>query len=239
MGGLLVIALLAALGLGVAVRLALLVARRRTARRLLRRPPSPIATLREGDLVRIEGRVAVDGTPLLRSPIEDRPCVGYYLGVDYFDAARHHVPQWFPVGEETVVVPFRVIGDEGIAIEVDADRFDVEVHFVEGGRVLDPPPERVRPVLTRAGCRRFAEGRNLSYVEVPIEPGARVSLVGRVLRPASAGDGAYRRSTRGAALGPLREDEPIRLDLRAGPAQSAVAPASIHASIDSTRDSLR
>jgi hypothetical protein len=237
-GGLLVIALCAALGLGVAVRLAFVLARRRTARRLLRRPASPIGTLRQGQLVRVEGRVAIDGTPLLRSPIEDRPCVGYYLGVDYFDAARHHVPQWFPVGEETVLVPFRVIGDDGSVLEIDADRFDVEVCFVESGRVLDPPPERVRPVLTRAGCRRFAEGRNLSYVEVAIEPGARVSLVGRVLRPASAGAGAYRRSVRGAVLGPLRDDEAIRLDLRAPP-QSAVAPASIQASIDSMRDSLR
>lgn len=213
MGELLVIALLAAVGIGIAIRLAIVLARRRTTRRLLRVAASPIGALRRDELVRIEGRVAIDGTPLLRSPIEDRPCVGYYLGVDYFDAARHHVPQWFPVGEETVLVPFRVIGDDGSAIEVDAERFDVEVHFVESGRVLDPPPERVRPVLTRAGCRRFAEGRNLSYVEVAIEPGARVSLVGRVLRPASAGDGAYRRSTRGAALGPLGEDEPIRLEL--------------------------
>ncbi|MCB9596491.1 MAG: hypothetical protein H6719_27455 [Sandaracinaceae bacterium] len=186
--------------------------RRRTARRLLRQPPSPIGGLRQDELVRIEGNVAIDDT-LLRSPIEGRPCVGYYLGVDYFDGSRHHVPQWFPVTEETVVVPFRVIGDDGSVVEIDANRFDIELHFVEGGRVLDPPADRVRPVLRRDGATRFADGRNLAYVEVVIEPGARVSLVGRVLRPASAGGGAYRSSTRGAALGPLGAEAPIRLDL--------------------------
>lgn len=179
-------------------------------------PPPPAALadrgLRQDELVRIEGNVAIDDT-LLRSPIEGRPCVGYYLGVDYFDGSRHHVPQWFPVTEETVVVPFRVIGDDGSVVEIDANRFDIELHFVEGGRVLDPPADRVRPVLRRDGATRFADGRNLAYVEVVIEPGARVSLVGRVLRPASAGGGAYRSSTRGAALGPLGAEAPIRLDL--------------------------
>ncbi|MBX3269818.1 MAG: hypothetical protein KF729_06135 [Sandaracinaceae bacterium] len=210
------LALFAAVGLGAGLWAARAVARRQVARRLLRGAPSPIGTLREDALVRVEGRVAIDGTPLLRSPIEGRPCVGYYVGVDYFDATRHQVPCWFPITEETVVVPFRVIGDDGAVVEVDADRFDVEVHFVESGRVLDPPPERVVPVLSRSE-RRFVRGRNLAYVEVAIAPGARVSIVGRVLRPAGGGAGAYRRSPRGAALGPLREGDPIRLELAPEP----------------------
>ncbi len=213
MGGLIFIALLGITAIVALGRLGLALARRRAAARVLRQPPTPIGELRRGAVVRVEGRIAVDDTPLLRSPIEARPCVGYYVGVDYFDQSRHHVPQWFPVTEETFVAPFRVIGDDGAVVEVDAASFDVEVRFVESGRVLDPPFERVRPVLDRAGSGRFSRGRNLAYVEVVIEPGARVSLVGRVLRPASGGEGAYRRSTRGAALGPLRDGDAIRLDL--------------------------
>ncbi|MCA9605028.1 MAG: hypothetical protein KC619_05515 [Myxococcales bacterium] len=213
MGGLLVIALLAVTGIVVLVGTARGLLRRRAVARLLRRPPALIGELREGQLARIEGRVSAEDTPLLRSPIEERPCVGYYVGVDYFDVTRHHVPRWFPVAEETAMVPFRVVGDDGAVLDVDASSIDIEICFIESGRVLDPPRDRVRPILRR-NDRRSAAGRNLSYVEVAIEPGARVSLIGRVLRPASGGGGAYRRSAHGAALGPLRDGDAIRLDVK-------------------------
>ena len=38
-----------------------------------------------------------------------------------------------------LVAPFRVIGDDGSTVEIDADRYDLELHFVETGRVLEDP----------------------------------------------------------------------------------------------------
>jgi len=212
-GALLTLALLAVLGIGAATRAGL---RRARARRLARQPPTPIGQLRRDDVVRVSGRVAIDGTcPVLRSPIEGRPCVGYYVGVDWFDASQHHVPRWFSVTEETVIVPFRMVGDDGSVIEIDADRFDLELHFVETGRVLEPPADRVRRVLRRHGEARRLPSRDLAYTEVALEPGTRVSVVGTVLRPPVAGGGAYRRSTRAAQLGPLEDGAPIRVELEA------------------------
>lgn len=212
----LTLALLAVLGIAVAARAVRARLRGARGRRLARQAPTPIGELRRDAVVRVTGRVAIDGTPLLRSPIEGRPCVGYYVGVDWFDASRHHVPSWFQVTEETVIAPFRVVGDDGSTIEIDADRYDLELHFVETGRVLEPPPDRVRRVLHRRGEHRRFEARNLAYVEVALEPGARVSIVGTVLRPPVAGVGAYRRSSRAAELGPLEDGAAIRVDLEPG-----------------------
>jgi len=216
-GALLTLALLVVLGIAAAARATRAGLRSARARRLARQVPTPIARLRRDEVVRVTGRVAIDGTPLLRSPIEGRPCVGYYVGVDFFDASRHHVPRWFPVTEETVVAPFRVIGDDGSTVEIDADRYDLELHFVETGRVLEPPADRVGQVLRRRGEDRRFSARNLAYVEVALEPGARVSVVGAVLRPPVSGAGAYRRSSRAAELGPIEAGAPIRVELEAPP----------------------
>lgn len=195
--------------------------RGRAIRRLRSAPPTSIGELEELETVRVEGRVTIEGTPMLRSPIEGRPCVAYYLGLEYFDDGdRRQVPMWFPLGEETVVTRFRVVGEDGHVIEIDADRFDLELHFVETGRVVDPPKEQVGPVLRRLGDARRVRNRPLAYVEVVIEPGAQVSLIGKVLRQSTGAKGAYRTSGRTAELGPLRPGEPIRLDLIAQPAGS-------------------
>ncbi len=185
--------------------------RRAAARRAWEGPATPVGELAAGRVVRVEGRLAAHGQ-LLRAPITGVECVGYDAWIEYLDGdSPTRVPRWFPAASETVVAPFRVEGDDGHAVVIDADRHDVELAIPPLPRRTDADFEALAPVLRRAGDPRLLRDRTLGYVEIALRPGTRITVVGRVLRPPTGGAGAYRRGAREAELGPTHTGAPVGL----------------------------
>jgi hypothetical protein len=146
--------------------------RRPPRRALMRMPETPIAGVKDGDMVRITGR-AVARAPLRTSPISQRRCIGFRLIVD-----RHDGQAWQRVVDQEQLDSFLLTDDTGEAVlhgpfEIAIDPYDA--------RSADPPPE-LFSVLEKEGVAvrgPFGTERHFHYVETVLLPGDEITAVGR------------------------------------------------------------
>jgi hypothetical protein len=111
-------------------------------------PPTPITSIRDGEHVKVRGRVIPAGE-LLRAPLTGRPCVAYHLEVSHDDQ--------FPetrigpaVIEERKAQDFRIADQTGQAVVLVAD---AKIELVKDRKEIqdlfhDASPE-LRALLTR------------------------------------------------------------------------------------------
>jgi hypothetical protein len=145
-------------------------------REIDRREPTAIAALQEGEPAKIQGAVAAR-EPLLTSPVSGRACVGYRISIRKGQTLVVRREEW---------PPFLVADDTGTAA--------VEGPF---SILLDPDdgawanlPASVYTLLEEANVPLDKEFR---FQETLLEPGDRVSVVGRPsLEIDPAGRGSFR-----------------------------------------------
>ncbi len=144
-------------------------------RRLRAAAPAALADLREGLHCRVAGTVRTDGGAVVRAPITDRACVAYALEVSQEDDLHSYLL----VGLDKRAVPF-VLEDEGHHALIVATHFQI---LVRDAAMLRVPRAELEPghreLLSRV-CPTFAwvDARTITFREIVIEPGARVSIAG-------------------------------------------------------------
>src|SRR4051812_17742378 len=143
---------------------------RRARRALDRAKNTPIANLRQDELVKITGVIAPHEA-MLTSPLENQPCIGYTTRIDtVWDEGRGSVLR------STGAASFTVTDETGTAV-VAAPVFIVPPRdwtsqlapawMYRRGQPDDPPP--LSPIA----------GEMTRYREVLLRPGDRVSVLGR------------------------------------------------------------
>lgn len=150
--------------------------RRAAARRaLLQVPETRIAAIKDGDKVRIRGRV-LNREPLRTSPVSQRPCVGFRLVVDYRDDLG---VGWQRLVEGGVWESFLLADDTGQVV-LHAP-FDTKLSPYRETSVESASPG-LASLLGREGypaSELFVTGRRFRYVETILEPGDEIVAIGR------------------------------------------------------------
>ena len=140
-------------------------------RALLQMPATPIAAVKDGDRVRIQGQVLARGT-LRTSPVSELACVGFRLTVD----AGHQSPSQ------------RVLEQEEFDSVVVADGTGEAVLHAPFRLELDPYDARSENVpqvvidlvkQTGANITMFGVLDQLFYVETVLQPGDEIIAIGR------------------------------------------------------------
>ncbi|MCY1055078.1 GIDE domain-containing protein [Nannocystis sp. SCPEA4] len=151
----------------------------RTRRALKKRAVTPIRGLRDGEVVRVRGRV-IAGERVLEAPLSRRACVHYLATVDH-ETGRNH---WREVAREERHVDF-VIDDGTARIEVSMGLSRVAVvrdlHTRSG--TFDDASEIEEAFLRRHGLQStnfIGLNRTIRYEEGAIEPGEEVTAMGLV-----------------------------------------------------------
>jgi hypothetical protein len=141
----------------------------------MRVPRVPVAHVREGERVRIEGRVRLRGAPF-RAPASGRACCFYRLV--NASAGRYHKPYErevtdgygeLQVDDDTGSVLIRMLRPEYVSVRLDRT-------YVKTIATREPSAE-VEAALERLG--RPVEGPWVRIHEGVLEDGARVAVVGR------------------------------------------------------------
>ncbi|MCY0993774.1 GIDE domain-containing protein [Nannocystis sp. ILAH1] len=151
----------------------------RTRRSLKKRPVTPIRGLREGELVRVRGRVLA-GERVLEAPLSHRPSVYYLATVDQ-ETGRNH---WREVAREERFVEFAIDDGTGrIQVIMSVPRVAVvSDHHTRSGS-FDDASEVEEAFLRRHGLKSTnLIGLNIAirYDEGTIEPGEEVTAFGLV-----------------------------------------------------------
>lgn len=151
----------------------------RTRRALKKRPVTPIRGLREGELVRVRGRVLA-GERVLEAPLSHRASVYYLATVDQ-ETGRNH---WREVAREERYVEFTIDDGTGrIEVIMSVPRVAVvSDHHTRSGS-FDDASEVEEAFLRRHGLKSTnLIGLNIAirYDEGTIEPGEEVTAVGLV-----------------------------------------------------------
>ncbi|MFZ6180769.1 GIDE domain-containing protein [Nannocystis pusilla] len=151
----------------------------RTRRALKKRPVTPIRGLREGELVRVRGRVLA-GERVLEAPLSHRASVYYLATVDQ-ETGRNH---WREVAREERYVEFAIDDGTGqIQVIMSVPRVAVvSDHHTRSGS-FDDASEVEEAFLRRHGLKSTnLIGLNIAirYDEGTIEPGEEVTAVGLV-----------------------------------------------------------
>jgi hypothetical protein len=146
--------------------------RRASPRREPTRPTAtPIAAIKDGDRVRIQGRVVARG-PLRTSPVSERACVGFRLTID---AGQQSPSQRVFEQEEFDSV---VVADgTGEAILHAPFRLELDPYDARSENV----PQAVVDLVKQTGAnhRMFGVLNQLFYVETVLEPGDEIVAIGR------------------------------------------------------------
>jgi hypothetical protein len=187
------------------------VARGPSRREIDRQATTTIATLREGgdEPAKIQGVVAAR-EPLLTSPVSGRACIGYRIIIEGLG------PGSPPVVRREAWPSFLVTDDTGTAAAEGP--FSILLDPDDGGWTALPP--QVYALLEEAGvpaADMFARDEGFRFKETLLEPGDRVSVVGRPsLEIDQAGRGSFRAPPR---LFVLRgsEQEPVAVTEDAEP----------------------
>ena len=140
-------------------------------RELMQLPATPIAAVKNGDRVRIQGQVLARG-PLRISPVSERACVGFRLTIDAGQQSPSH----------------RVLEQEEFDSVVVADATGEAVLHAPFTLELSPYDARSENVpqavvdlvkQTSANLTMFGVLNQLFYVETVLEPGDEIIAVGR------------------------------------------------------------
>lgn len=149
--------------------------RRAERRALTRVPGTPIAGVKDGEMVRIRGRV-VARDELRRSPVSQRPCIGYRLIVESRDSISMG---WQSVVEEEALDAL-VIADDTAQAVLHAP-FDIKLapHRETSLQIVTPA---LASLLAERGVPAdevFVTDRQFRYVEIVLAPGQEVAAFGR------------------------------------------------------------
>jgi len=215
--------LLIAIGIAALVGIAPVVGARLEARRrrvplrraIARMETTPIAALHEGKRAKIRGVVSAR-EPLLKSPISERPCVGYRIGID--DASHAPDLSWDPLVSREDWPSF-LVADETGTVAVQGPPFEM---LVEPSDRSEDLPQTALALLAQHDVRMrdLWSYRKFWFEETLLEVGDRVVVVGRPsLTIDPAGRGSYREPPqlfvmRGTTDEPIvvldDDDEPVR-----------------------------
>lgn len=151
----------------------------RTRRSLKKRPVTPVRGLREGEVVRVRGRVLA-GDRVLEAPLSRRASVYYLATVDQ-ETGRNH---WREVAREERYVEFAIDDGTGrIPVIMSVPRVAViRDHHTRSGS-FDDASEVEEAFLHRHGLKSTnLIGLNIAirYDEGTIEPGEEVTALGLV-----------------------------------------------------------
>jgi hypothetical protein len=147
--------------------------RRRAPRRaLLQIPATPIAGVKDGEMVRIAGRAVARG-PLLTSPLSQRRCIGFRLTVD---SSRGGNEPWQRVVDHEALDAFLLADETGEAVLHGP--FEIELDPYDAGS--DPPPALLA-LLEKEGLpvSGVYVDRQFRYIEIVLLPGDEITAFGR------------------------------------------------------------
>ena len=151
----------------------------RTRRALKKRPVTPIRGLREGELVRVRGRV-LPGERVLEAPLSHRASVYYLATVDQ-ETGRNH---WREVAREERYVDFVLDDGTGrLQVIMSVPRVAVVLDHHTRSGTFDDASEIEEAFLRRHELKSTnLIGLNIAirYDEGTIEPGEEVTAVGLV-----------------------------------------------------------
>ena len=147
-------------------------ARRAALRReLMRTPATPIAAIKDGDRVRVQGKVVARG-PLRTSPVSQRACVGFRLKV-----AHGHSVAYEQIIDQDELDSI-VLSDGTGEVILDAPfRVELDPYDARTANVPDAVFELARQ--TGANLTMFGSPDQLAYVEIVVQPGDELIAVGR------------------------------------------------------------
>lgn len=152
-------------------------------RRTLKSTPTrAIATLQEGEVVRVTGRLRPAGD-LLRAPLTGRPCA-YYLVEVHESQKRGKSSTWVEIAQEVQRLDFEVVDATGTAlVRMDASKVLLTRDMHSRSGLFDDANEAEKAFLAR--CSEESTGflgfnRTLRYQEGVLEPDEMVTVLGRV-----------------------------------------------------------
>jgi len=141
-------------------------------RELMRMPATPIAAVRNGERVRIQGQVLARG-PLRTSPVSELACVGFRLTID---AGQQSPSQRVLEQEEFDSV---VVIADGTGEAVLHAPFRLELDPYDAGSENVPQVVLDLAKQTGASLTMFGVLGQVAYVETVLQPGDTIMAVGR------------------------------------------------------------
>jgi hypothetical protein len=152
-------------------------------RRALKSTPTrAIATLQEGEVVRVTGRLRPAGD-LLQAPLTGRPCAYYHVEV-HESQKRGKSSSWVEIARELQRLDFEVVDSTGTAlVRMDASQVLITRDAHSRSGLFDDATEAERAFLAR--CCQESTGflgfnRALRYQEGVLEPDEMVTVLGQV-----------------------------------------------------------
>ncbi|MFO0552926.1 MAG: hypothetical protein U0271_31350 [Polyangiaceae bacterium] len=176
-------------------------------RTLTAAPLRSLAELADGEVGKIRGEVKLLGKAL-RGPLSRRKCAYWLVHVEEYESGDDS-GRWVTVLKEERGRDFLLLSD-GAKVRVEMDGADVlgqTDHEQKSGTWNDATPE-LEAFLAKRGLKSHGLlfNRNLRYREVVLEPGERVTALGKLGSeedpdPEEAGQG-YRDSPKRRVIGP-------------------------------------
>lgn len=180
----------------VGITLAIVFAERARLLRWMRKQPRrAIGDAVDGEVVRLVGRVALTGAPLV-APLTGRPCAAWQVVVEEY-RSNGKSGSWRKVGHAHDGTEFVLDDGTGRAvIEPRAARVEMVFDQTTKSGTFDDPTAIEEALLARLGLRGrgWLFNKSLRYQEGALEPGETIAVVGCVHREPDphGGGGGYR-----------------------------------------------